>query len=144
MATLGNRSAKLDVFEGCARNALRTGFYMFLHVFTCSYMFLHVLGGFYMFWAKKWSPDFGGIFQTCSRIVQSRKNGTCKAVRSEGARLDYCPLVVQARHRELDMPGVPSRKKRKAPASEETLKRQLRRWPKVKNDSISMSSDTSS
>ena len=27
-----NRSAKLDVFVGCARNALRTGFYMFLHV----------------------------------------------------------------------------------------------------------------
>ena len=58
--------------------------------------------------------------------------------------LDYCSILLQARHHELDMPGVPSRKKRKAPASEETLKRQLRRWPKVKNDSISMSSDTSS
>ena len=24
---------------------------------------------------KKWSPEFGGIFHTCSRIIQSRKNG---------------------------------------------------------------------
>ena len=44
-----NRSAKLDVFEGCARNALRTGFYMFLHVFTYFYMFLHVLTCSFMF-----------------------------------------------------------------------------------------------
>ena len=101
-------------------------------------MFLHVLGGFYVFWAKKWSPDFGGIFETCSRIVQSRKNGTCNRLGFEEANaaklcevralgLDYCSILLQARHHELDMPGVPSRKKRKAPASEETLKRQLRR-----------------
>ena len=66
-----NRSAKLDVFEGCARNALR----WFLHVLTCSYMFLHVLGGFCMFLnvltclgrvlnvlGKKVVARFGGYF----------------------------------------------------------------------------------
>ena len=48
------------VYQGCARNALRTRFYMLLHVLTCFYMFLHV---FYMSWAKKWSPDFWDIFK---------------------------------------------------------------------------------
>ena len=38
-----------------------------------------------LFWAKKWSPDFGGIFQTCSRIAQSRKNGTCNRLGFEEA-----------------------------------------------------------
>ena len=94
-------------------------------------MFLHVLGGFYMFLhvlGKKVVARFLVFFFF-----------------EVTAGLDYyCSLVVQARHHELDMPGVPSRKKRKAQASEETFKRQLRRWPKVKNDSISMSSDTSS
>ena len=39
-------------------------------------------------------------------------------------RLDCFSFVVQARQRELDIPGVPSRKKRKAQASEAALKRQ--------------------
>ena len=76
-----NRSAKLDVRKGCAGNTLRTKCtaHWFLNILTCFYMILHALGGFYMFlhvftcigmfWAKKWSPDFWSIFQTCSRIV---------------------------------------------------------------------------
>ena len=60
-----NRSAKLDVLSGCARNTLRTGFYMFLHALTCFYMFLHVLGSFYMFLhvlSKKVVARFSGYF----------------------------------------------------------------------------------
>ena len=41
-------------------------------------VFLHFSG-------KKWSFDLGGIFQTCSRIVKSRKNGTCNRLGSEEA-----------------------------------------------------------
>ena len=65
-----------------------------------------------MLWAKKWSPDLLGIFQTYSRIVQSRKNGTCSRLDFEDANaaklcearalgLEYCSLVVQERHHEL-------------------------------------------
>ena len=84
-----------------------------------------------MFWVKKWSPDFWGIFRTFSRIVQSRKNGTygrldleetnaAKLCEVRALGLDYCSLVVQAGHHELDI------EKEEKGASEDTLKRQLR------------------
>ena len=67
--------------------------YMSLHVFTCFGRFLHVPTCFYMFWAKKWSPDFWGICQTCSRIVKSRKSGTCNVSTGHGSKAS-CPRTL--------------------------------------------------
>ena len=76
MSQVKNRSAKLDVFKGCARNALRTGFYMFLHVLLCFGRFLHVLTCLGQFLhvltcseQKTGRPIFGVIFK---HVIESR------------------------------------------------------------------------
>ena len=85
-----NRSAKLDIIFGCARNALRTGFNMFLHAFTWSGRFLHVLNFFlfrpwrdlrlcYVSWVTPgWKP--GGCrsyFVDRCRFAQPHDVGAC-------------------------------------------------------------------
>ena len=72
-----------------------------LHVLTCSGRLIHVFG------KKRGRPIFG-VFKTCSRIVQSCKNGTCNRLdieerqRRELRALGLLPIFKRQRAAQAD------------------------------------------